>query len=487
MKSSLPSPVETLRWLKHMAWPKNAPDSPRQQLRSTAYLDGLRGFAAFLVYVHHNELWVHAATNDEFPIFEKGYGVDGNYRFVTAPVIRTFFTGGHIAVATFYVISGYVLSAKPLSQIHNGDYLKLYDSLASSFFRRWFRLWLPLIITTIVWVMSWHVFGYWVQCCKVKPTIGEELWNWYVEMKNLSFLFKEGSQIWVSFNTHLWSIPLEMRGSIITFCACLSLARATIKARLVCEVALIIYFMYIVDGYYGALFISGMLQCDLDQLARRSSEGNTYFPGFLRSLEEHKTTIFYTLFGLGMLIAGVPTDSQDIKNLRAAPGWYYLSFLKPQAVFDYKWFYLFFAANMLVASVPRIRLLKAFFESRFCQFLGRISFSLYLVHGPLLGAVGDRIFHAVGWVRSFDDSDKMLANWVNLFPLPRIGPMGLELSFLLPQIFFLPFTLWVADVTTRAVDEPSVRFAAWLFKRIQGGTPPAPKQEESTLPLRRLA
>ena len=464
--SKLPTKWTPLRWMRQLLWPtRSSPDSPKP-LRPTAYLDGLRGFAAFLVYIHHHQLFAHGGSNYAQAIaFENAFGWNGQFYFATFVGIRNFFTGGHMAVATFYVISGYVLSAKPLALIQAGEFLKLGDNLASAFFRRWFRLYIPLIVTTFIYVTSWHVFGYWNPLCEAKPTIGEELWNWYAEFKNFSFLFKEGP-IWVTYNTHLWSIPLEMRGSMAAFMACLALSRATTKARLLCILFMAFYFLYIVDGFYCALFMTGMLQCDLDLLARRT---DLYYPRFLRRLEPYKTFIYYHLFAISMWLAGVPSVTAKVEDLRANPGWYWMSFLKPQAVFDYKWFYLFWAANMLVACVPRIWWLKRFFESRFCQFLGRISFSLYLVHGPILATIGDRVYHMVGYVRGGDHTEELKA-WANLLPLPKTGPLGLELAFLLPQMILLPLTFWVADVVTRGVDEPSVRFAAWLYRRMTGGT-----------------
>ncbi|KAK0715245.1 acyltransferase 3 [Lasiosphaeris hirsuta] len=483
MAPVIPTKGGFFRWLRHVVWPSTSSDVAKP-MRPTAYLDGLRGFAAFLVYIHHHQLWAHGTINyHQAVIFENAFGWQGHYNFSTFVIIRNFFTGGHIAVALFYVISGYVLSTKALSLLHSGDLVKLGDSLASSFFRRWFRLYIPCMMTTFIYITSWHAIGYWNFAAKAKDTYGEEVWNWYVEFKNFSFLFKEGP-IWVSYNTHLWSIPLEMRGSMIIFMACLALSRATTKARLLCELVLAYYFLYIADGYYCALFMTGMLQCDLDGLARRP---DGYFPRFLRRLEPYKSTIYYILFVAGLCLAGVPSATAEVKDLRANPGWYWLSYLKPQAVFDPKWFYLFFASNMIVACIPRMRWLKRFFESRFCQFLGRISFSLYLVHGPILATLGDRLYHATGYVRTIGTPEEIaeLANWANAFPLPMGGPMGLELSFLAPHIILLPFTFWVADIITRTVDEPVVRFAQWMFRRTLGGAQDS--KPEDPVALMRLA
>jgi peptidoglycan/LPS O-acetylase OafA/YrhL len=160
-----------------------------------------------------------------------------------------------------------------------------------------------------------------------------------------------------------------------------------------------------------------------------------------------------------------------LEVLKTSSGWYYLSFLKPQAVFDYKWFYLFWAATFLVASIPRISWLKSFFETRFNQYLGRISFALYLVHGPVILTLGDRLYVAAGWPR---ESHRMgVPDWINLFPISKAGPLGLELSFLLPHLIILPVTLWVAEIVTKLLDKPTVKFAQWAYGRMLPA--PSPK------------
>jgi len=96
--------------------------------------------------------------------------------------------------------------------------------------------------------------------------------------------------------------------------------------------------------------------------------------------------------------------------------------------------------------------------------LGRISFALYLVHGPCLWILGDRIYASVGWVRQTHLLN--ISRWCNLFPLPRWGPLGLEFGFLVPNLVMLPFPFWVAEMATKLFDEPSVRFAQWLYRRM---------------------
>lgn len=432
---------------------------PEKKLRPTAYLDGLRGFAAFLVYWHHHTLFAHPGDTAKF--FENGFGHEGQYYLVALPYIRNFITGGHFAVSTFYVISGYVLTTKPISLVHAGEQAKLADNLSSALFRRWLRLYIPLIATTFLYLTFWHLSGAFIAGSKPKPTYREELWAWYCELKNFSFVFNQGGEPWFSYNFHLWSIPVEFKGSIVVYTATLAFSRCSRNARLWLEVGLILYFLYIADGWYCALFCSGMLLSDLDLLAAKED-----LPSFFERFEKRKSLIYYILLLISLYLGGVPSANSEVKNLAKFGGWHYLSYLKPQAVFDYKWFYLFWAATLLVAAIPRIPWLRRFFETRFCQYLGRISFALYLVHGPVIWVLADRVYALVGWEAEW--RVQHLGVWLGKFPLPKIGPAGLEVAFLLPHVVLLPVTLYVAEVVTRLFDEPSVQFPLWFYKKTLG-------------------
>jgi peptidoglycan/LPS O-acetylase OafA/YrhL len=263
---------------------------------------------------------------------------------------------------------------------------------------------------------------------------------------------------------HVWSIPVEFKGSMVVFASLLALSRCNLTSRLWCQLGLIGYFMYIADGWYCAMFVAGMLLSHLDLLADINK-----LPDFIARFRPFKTVIFYHMLAVGIYLGGVPCENRELDQLARNRGWYFLSFLKPQAVFDYKWFYLFWAAILLVTSVSNIAWLKRFFETRVCQYLGRISFALYLVHGPLLWTLGDRLYAAVG----FKGKGQMehIPQWVDKFVLPQTGPVGLEFAFLLPHLILLPITLCMADLVTRAVDQPSVQFSAWVYRKTQPSAP----------------
>jgi hypothetical protein len=139
------------------------------------------------------------------------------------------------------------------------------------------------------------------------------------------------------------------------------------------------------------------LICDLQKLA----SANNLPLLFTKYLQPYQRLLWPLAFIIAMYLGGVPAHDPRLFVLRNSPGWYYLSYMKPENVCDadYKWFYLFFASSLVVASIPHLGPLKSFFETRFCQYLGKHSFALYLVHGPVLWMLADRVYLAAGWAR----------------------------------------------------------------------------------------
>ncbi|KAK4629116.1 O-acetyltransferase PaAT-1 [Fulvia fulva] len=434
------------------------------KLRRTAYLDGIRGFAALLVYCLHHGLWAHAIMGGSTKA-ENTFGWDKEYYFIAFPIVRTFFSGGHYAVATFFVISGYVLSSKPLSLIESGDYVNLGNNVGSALFRRWLRLYVPIIVVTFGFIILPHIgIG---SDFKPQGNLRDEIWQWYCDFKNFTNIWNTGGDIILQQQKHVWSIPVEMRGSITIYTAIMAFSRCTRSARLWCECLLCFYFMYIVDGAHYSMFIGGMILCDIDQLSLSDKQ-----PDWIKAMSRYSTPLAYVGMLVSILLGGVPGNNATMEHCKNSPGWYYLCFLKPQAVFDYRWFFLFWAAVLAVLCIPRISWLKRFFEGRFCQYLGRISYMFYLMHGPILWIVGDRLYAAVGFVNYSHALN--IPGWADSFKLPQWGPFGLELNYIIAQAILLPLTFYVAELTTALIDDPAIKFAQFCYQLTQ------PKKESHT-------
>jgi hypothetical protein len=87
----------------------------------------------------------------------------------------------------------------------------------------------------------------------------------------------------------------------------------------------------------------------------------------------------------------------------------------------------------------------------------------------VLWTLGDRLYAASGRVR--EGHIGIIPDWINLLPLPAAGPFGLEINYLIPQFVSLAFTLWLAEIVTRLLDQPSLVFSQWVYRKTLADKP----------------
>lgn len=110
--------------------------------------------------------------------------------------------------------------------------------------------------------------------------------------------------------------------------------------------------------------------------------------------------------------------------------------------------------------------------------LGKNSFALYLIHGPMIGILGERLFYLTG-IKKIDLNDTQavekfghLANqWHDAawWPFPDGGLYGLEPNFLFCQVICVVVFLYSAEISTKMFDAPSVKVAKWVYTKLKGG------------------
>ncbi|KXS98931.1 hypothetical protein AC578_7460 [Pseudocercospora eumusae] len=429
---------------------------------ATAYLDGLRGVAALCVVFTHVEEWVQSDYDGNIDKLRKPWGWRDQHLVACWPMIRFIFTGGGFAVALFFIMSGYVLSNKPYKLIMAKDrdaQHALFNTVSSAIFRRWFRLFLPIFAVNFLWVSIWYLLGI---HNTARPDTDHlplhDTWTGeLVRLRNVmielsSFFGPQDRERFRIYNPPTWTIPDEFRGSMVVYATITSLAQFSSRSRLFCEIVLCCYLWYLKLTPL-VLFVIGMILCHVDALLRTTNfptVSSIRFPA-----KKLVWVIWYLPLLLGIYLGGESEGDHDFETWR-----------RIHAV----------GATLTMIAIPNIPWCKSFFESRFCRFLGRISYSLYLTHLPVLWVIGGRIYAAFG---RFRGKPELYGAWANLIPLPASGPVGMELNVVVPTMFFVLLAFGVAELATRFIDDPSVKFAQWLYRK---GTT-ALKEDPGLLPV----
>ncbi|KAK3351036.1 acyltransferase family-domain-containing protein [Neurospora tetraspora] len=179
-----------------------------------------------------------------------------------------------------------------------------------------------------------------------------------------------------------------------------------------------------------------------------------------------------------LLLISLYLLSQPDINSHLTPGWITLTSLIPHWWTEHYRFYQSMGAVLFVSSVSRypssansssygsgpgsatispvsaaifssILNPKTLFESSIAQYLGKISYAIYLVHGPVLHTLGYTV---------------MKFTWTQVTGTETDGQY--VTGFVLASLVVVPLVVWVADVFWRGVDEPVVRLARRVEERV---------------------
>lgn len=407
-------------------------ESSAPKLHSTSWLDGLRGVAALIVFFHHSsQIWLLG--------IRPGWGSSPEaYRIVQLPVLRTFYSGSAM-VSIFFVISGYVLSTKPLRLAQQGRYEDLLANLASSTFRRGPRLYLPCIVSTLVTAIL-VMAGAFVEEGVERQyphagTVAEQFRAWF----RMTLWFLSPFSLGTFFEPNLWTIPNEFIGSLMIFLCCLGLSRCRKTVRLVCLVSFVAYWLWF--GYWATvLFLGGMLLADLqvNWIPHTNDDCTTISP----KQSSKREVTFGVLAFFALYLLSMPEQTEAVTE---SVGYKTLSTrLTPPSWVNHpgpgRW-WTCLSSMMLVAIIDYAgpdSFLQHLFTNRFSQYLGRISFSFYICHGPALYTIGIRtvrfFFSIVG-----DQTDFQYG-----------------CSLALGAMVVVPLLFWISDVFTVVVDRGAV-------------------------------
>ena len=494
--------------LPSFIYPWRLPASPNPP-HSTAYLDGLRGIAALIVVASH---YVAQFAPALYEGYGSGAEVNAkeNIYILQLPILRIL-SSGQFMVVLFFIMSGCVLSIRGLSLARSGKHAEFVKTLASSVFRRWVRLHFPVIAAMFIsmiisrangwtrlprgWLnpppqtqiaerstiqkaittftMAVHEPNLVVRENVKKPvrldwyfnmaprmkTLPEQLQHWIISVNDVCNPFRFGVIVGnpgpYNAGGILWTIPGEWLGSMVVFLVLFGVAWTTPNIRFL-SILIITVYCHIMSKWEIASFLSGMLIAELmlTRDAKQKRKTTTSCVPRMSQMDEEaqiphhrKQTLdllWIIFFVTGIYLGSVPyispASSFGYQTLwHSIPTWY-----EPKNKF-----YPCLGSLFILVSLTYYRPLQLIFSTSFMRYLGRISFSLYLLHGQILTSIGIPIMTTC---MKFVGGGHTCSGYL----------MGLFLGLLI----LTPITVCVSDLFCRAVDEQSVELAKRLAEKV---------------------
>lgn len=414
-------------------------------------LDGIRGLASVIVLIFH-------AAAAYSPTVFYGYGSGtGNYWPHQLPILRLIFAGPAM-VLLFYIISGYLLSYKPLKLARSGRWDKAFHALSSSIFRRGLRLFLPVLASTFITMTLLYAGLFQYISKKSTSNLGFRLSKFEIQLERLDTFPAQLQHWWLwscklmnpftwerqltPYNPNLWTIPFEFRNSLILSLVILSLARLKSLLRL-----MIVSWLVWIFAWYGkwpvATCLSGCVLAELDLQFGRSNRSEGESSSRKESEENWKSRAKEAIiFATGLYLASYPRMDGD-----KTPGYRNLSEFVPARLEEDKdklWQSL--GCWIIIYAIINFPSIGSLFTGPFIQYLGGLSFTIYLIHAPVLNSLG---LLAMSFSRKYTGMDTAQEK---------------VLSFVFSAAIVLPGLLWLAEVFKTLVEVPCARLCKLLEK-----------------------
>lgn len=378
----------------------------------------------------------------------------------------------------FFAISGYALSYKPIKLARQGRFAEVGTALSSSIFRRHSRLFMPAAAVSFLTAIAT-----WLGCFQTydlapvampsrDPPRFDTLWDQLLhyawsEVAFTNPIFKGDNNL---YDDNLWTLPFEFQCSMVVLIWLVAFTRMPNKMRIMFSVALAWYVEWILIDWALFLFLSGMIVCDVHfEIEKLSSpSGNemstiydetTDVPMWARVRRGIVCRVTNKVFpkqghlrksiGLASFIFAIYILSMPELDQGGATSFGYttMASLIPERFGND--LLVPIAAVWLMFTVDQVNFLQILFTNRFSQYMGRISYPLYLVHGPLLwtwGAfLGKKCVSFIG-----QDTDGQYV-------------LGIALAASL----WWPVVIYVADFTNRFVDIKCVAFIKWAYDKLE--------------------
>ncbi len=330
--------------------------------------------------------------------------------------------GGHSALPLFFMLSGFVLSL-PSAKGRPQSYSVFIT-------RRFFRLYVPFVVALAIAVAAnvrWHGsigLTHWVNQTWAAPVDQHQV---------VQHLLIVGPVNWQQFNTAFWTLIVSLRISILFPLLCYLVLRTKPWVSILAIVASasvvtwcqfhVIYNTYMITLHVAGFFIAGIL------LARYK---DVLF-GWASALSERRKLLYLCIalpvyWYSGMLLQLFWKHVVSSWNFR-------------MEVYDWA---LACGSAMILLLSPTFKPLSNFLMSAIPQFLGKICYSIYLMHGTVLFILLYTLSH-------------------------RLRPIEIVL-------IYIPSVLCVSSLFHYMIEKPSMEFGRTITKQRPKTNVPAPAE-----------
>ena len=292
------------------------------------------------------------------------------------PLLRVVFQGA-FPVRFFFVLSGFVLS---LSFFKTGR----IEVLRSAAVRRIFRLGVPVAAAVALAYALFDLGLYFNRTAGVaQQQLGNQRWlhHWYQFTPSAIDAVKEAGwraffeyDTYHTYNNVLWTMGVEFRGSMFVFALVALTGGLRNRAMLYVLVGLVLRHWSL---YQYIDFLAGVALSDWY---------------VTRGAGQTRADRSSLAFGLFMILAGLLVGGSAPAEIETQPD---AGGLIPPRL------WLTVAATLVVAGILRSPALQSALTIRPLVLLGKMSFSLYLVHVPILCSLSSWLYLSLTWDRGY--------------------------------------------------------------------------------------
>lgn len=386
-----------------------------KQLAKIHYLDGIRGIAALnVLFTHFIVAFYPAMYTGNSSQIHLASGIE----VYLAKSLWTILYAGNISITILFVLSAYVLSFRFFMYNDTGI-------ATAGAYRRYMRLEIPVLLALVISWAFMHFGLYYNGQAAVFTHSEWWLGSYYQFEPNLWEAIKQA--LWgafapggnVNYNPVLWTMNFEMLGSFTVF-GFLALFGKSRSRYLVYIVMLLVF----IKSYYLA-FIIGMILSDM------------HYSAWGKPIREYlgkKQWISWCCIIAGLLIGSYFSDGRNVWSQKMT-----IQFLIDWGIDLYAFYHIIGGSLVLLGCFYNTKVQKLLAKSIF-KFLGRIAFSLYLVHFIMICSLGSFLF----------------------FKAYQYG-LSYGMSVLVSVSITTPVIMLIAYLMTIYVDEPAMN----VTKRIQ--------------------